>query len=52
MGRINFGDLQGAKRYNAQAAYNQSKLANVIFVYQLVRRLEGTGVTANVLYPG
>ncbi|HEU4742243.1 MAG TPA: SDR family NAD(P)-dependent oxidoreductase [Meiothermus sp.] len=52
MGRINFDDLQGAKRYNAQAAYNQSKLANVIFTYQLARRLEGTGVTANVLHPG
>ena len=33
-------------------AYNRSKLANVLFTYELARRLEGTGVTANCLYPG
>lgn len=34
------------------SAYNQSKLANVLFTYELARRLEGTGVTANVVEPG
>jgi retinol dehydrogenase-14 len=52
MGRIDFDDLQGAAAYSGQRAYNQSKLANVMFTYELARRLEGTGVTANVLHPG
>ena len=52
MGKINFADLQGEQHYSAQAAYSQSKLANVLFTYALARRLEGTGVTANVLHPG
>jgi len=52
MGRIDFDDLQGARNYSGQRAYNQSKLANVMFTYELARRLEGTGVTANVLHPG
>ncbi|WP_448808828.1 SDR family oxidoreductase [Agromyces bauzanensis] len=52
MGRIDFDDLQGERDYSGQRAYNQSKLANVMFTYELARRLEGTGVTANVLHPG
>ena len=52
MGRIDFDDLQGERGYSGQRAYNQSKLANVMFTYELARRLEGTGVTANVLHPG
>jgi retinol dehydrogenase-14 len=52
MGRINFEDLQGELSYRGQAAYNQSKLANVLFTYELARRLEGTGVTVNCLHPG
>lgn len=52
MGRIDFDDLQGKAAYSGQRAYNQSKLANVMFTYELARRLEGTGVTANVLHPG
>ena len=52
MGRIDLADLQATRSYNGQRAYNQSKLANVLFTYELARRLEGTGVTANVLHPG
>ena len=52
MGRIDFEDLQGERGYRGQAAYNQSKLANVLFTYELARRLEGTGVTVNCVHPG
>ena len=52
MGRIDLGDLQAERSYSGQRAYNQSKLANVLFTYELARRLKGTGVTATVLHPG
>jgi len=52
MGRIDFGDLQGERSYSGARAYNQSKLANVMFTYELARRLPGTSVTANALHPG
>jgi len=52
MGKIDFDDLQGQRNYSGQRAYSQSKLANVMFTYELARRLEGTGVTATVLHPG
>ena len=51
-GRIDFDDLQGERNYSGQRAYSQSKLANVMFTYELARRLEGTGVTATVCHPG
>jgi retinol dehydrogenase-14 len=51
-GRIDFDDLQGERNYSGQRAYSQSKLANVMFTYELARRLDGTGVTATVLHPG
>jgi retinol dehydrogenase-14 len=52
MGQINFDDLQAERSYSAARAYNQSKLANVLFTYELARRLKGTSVTANALHPG
>jgi NAD(P)-dependent dehydrogenase (short-subunit alcohol dehydrogenase family) len=42
MGRIDFNDLQGERSYSGARAYNQSKLANVLFTYELARRLHGT----------
>jgi retinol dehydrogenase 12 len=51
-GRIAFDDLQGEKKYSGVGAYNQSKLANILFTYALARRLKGKGVTANCLHPG
>jgi NAD(P)-dependent dehydrogenase (short-subunit alcohol dehydrogenase family) len=51
-GRIDFDDLQGERSYSGSRAYSQSKLANVLFTYELARRLRGSGVTANALHPG
>ncbi len=50
--KLDFADLQGEKRYNRDTAYAQSKLADIFFTYELGRRLEGTGVTANCVCPG
>jgi retinol dehydrogenase-14 len=52
MGKIDFDDLMGERDYSGSRAYDQSKLANVMFTYELARRLEGSGVTANALHPG
>lgn len=51
-GQINFDDLQAERRYVAFPVYAQAKLANMLFTYELARRLEGTGVTANAVRPG
>jgi len=50
-GKINFGDLQYSKSYSAWGAYGQSKLANILFTYELARRLP-SHLTANTLHPG
>jgi retinol dehydrogenase-14 len=52
MARINFDDLMLEKDYTALKAYGQSKLANQLFTFELARRLDRTGVTANCLHPG
>jgi NAD(P)-dependent dehydrogenase (short-subunit alcohol dehydrogenase family) len=49
---LNFDDLQGERQYGGWNAYCQSKLANVMFTYELARRVESSGVTANCLHPG
>lgn len=49
---LDFDDLQNERGYSPFDAYSRSKLANVYFTYELARRLEGTGVTANCLHPG
>lgn len=53
-GRIVFSDLNWENGYNAQAAYGQSKLANLLFTYELQRRLAGAGKNALVVaaHPG
>ncbi|HEY1695302.1 MAG TPA: SDR family oxidoreductase [Polyangiaceae bacterium] len=51
--RMHWDDLQFERsKYGGFKAYGQSKLANVLFTYELARRLEGTKVTANCLHPG
>ena len=52
IGRIDFDDLQGERSYSGARAYNQSKLANVLFTYELARRLQAASVAANALHPG
>jgi len=49
---MNFEDLQASKAYDLMNAYGQSKLANILFTYELAKRLEGSGVTVNALHPG
>ncbi len=49
---LDFDDLQSEKGNFVFNAYGRSKLADVVFSYELARRLTGTGVTANVLHPG
>ncbi|MFH0760252.1 MAG: SDR family oxidoreductase [Bacteroidota bacterium] len=51
-GKIHFKDLFLEKNYNPWKSYFQSKLATILFGYELSRRLNGTGVTVNCLHPG
>ncbi len=51
-GRIEFDNLQGERGYDGYRAYAASKLANLLFTYELTERLRGTRVTANCLHPG
>ena len=50
--RLHLGDIDDPRRYFGFRAYSRTKLCNVLFTYELARRLEGTGVTANTLHPG
>jgi NAD(P)-dependent dehydrogenase (short-subunit alcohol dehydrogenase family) len=43
---------EGSGRYSAMAAYNRSKLANLLFTRELARRIEGRGVDVNAVHPG
>jgi NAD(P)-dependent dehydrogenase (short-subunit alcohol dehydrogenase family) len=51
-GQIHFDDLNLTKRYNGWKAYCQSKLANVLFTYELVRRIDDSSIAINALTPG
>ncbi|CAN5284726.1 SDR family oxidoreductase [soil metagenome] len=51
-GLLDFDDLQSVRFYDGWSVYARSKLANVLFTYELARRLQGTSVTANTLHPG
>lgn len=51
-GSLDFYNLQGERSCNFLGAYFRSKLANILFTYELARRLKGSSVTANCLSPG
>ncbi|MCX6005613.1 MAG: SDR family oxidoreductase [Chloroflexi bacterium] len=50
--KLDFDNLQGEKKFNRDLIYAQSKLADIIFTYELARRLENTGVTVTCACPG
>lgn len=51
-GKIEFNNLQSEKKFSKLGSYANSKLMNVLFTYELARRLKDTNVTANCLNPG
>jgi retinol dehydrogenase 14 len=51
-GTMDFEDLQSRRNYRGFPVYGMTKLANIMFTFELAERLEGTGVTANCLHPG
>jgi len=51
-GRIDFEDLAFDRNYLGIKAYGRSKLANILFTYELAERLENSGVSVNALHPG
>jgi NAD(P)-dependent dehydrogenase (short-subunit alcohol dehydrogenase family) len=51
-GGMQFDDLQSERRYEGMEVYCRSKLANVLFIRELAKRLQGSGVTANAVHPG
>jgi len=51
-GNIDFDDLQSKKKYRGFPVYGMTKLANIMFTYELAERLKGTGVTATCMHPG
>jgi retinol dehydrogenase-14 len=52
MGKLDFDDLQSVRGYSEIRVYNASKLANILFTYELARRIRGSRVTANAVEPG
>lgn len=52
VGKLDFDNLQSEKKYSSFNAYSKSKLANLLGTFELARRLQGSGVTVNAVYPG
>ena len=51
-GNVDFEDMQSRRKYRGFPVYGMTKLANIMFTYELAERLNGTGVSANCLHPG
>lgn len=50
--RLDFDNLQGERHYDRLEAYSRSKLAILLFTYELSRRMGGSSLTANAVHPG
>src|SRR6266498_1099895 len=50
--QLNFDDLQSEKNFNSLTAFGASKMANLLFTYELARRMEGRGIKVNAVHPG
>jgi retinol dehydrogenase-14 len=51
-GTMDFEDMQSRRKYRGFPVYGMTKLANIMFTYELAERLDGTDVSANCLHPG
>lgn len=49
---LNFDDLQGERNFNSLNTFGATKMANLLFTFELARRLENTGITVNAIHPG
>jgi NAD(P)-dependent dehydrogenase (short-subunit alcohol dehydrogenase family) len=50
--QLNFDDLQGERNFTSLNAFGATKMANLLFTFELARRLENTGITVNAFHPG
>lgn len=49
---LNFDDLHGERNFNSLNAFGATKMANLLFTFELARRLENTGIAVNAIHPG
>ncbi len=50
--RIDFGNLQSVRGFNWDNSYSRSKLMNLLFTYELAKRVAGKSITVNAIHPG
>ena len=50
--KLDFDDLQAERRFRSLSVFGASKSADLLFTFELARRLEGSGTTANAIHPG
>ncbi len=50
--KLDFDDLQAERRFRSLSAFGASKAADLLFTFELARRLQGSGATANAVHPG
>jgi NAD(P)-dependent dehydrogenase (short-subunit alcohol dehydrogenase family) len=50
--KLDFEDLQAERRFRSLTAFGATKAADLLFTFELARRLEGSGVTVNAIHPG